>query len=731
MLGWLFAFAVALAALLPGAAWAQDQITITAPELSVPESTSTQTGSFDVSIAASGSSLPEVSDFNVNLQLSGGGVQFTGGTATTDIPYIFAGQTSGPTVPPPTGGGTMIDATDYASSPPTLVNGDGLVSVDYSVPANTSGTFAITFITSNSSGSATALDNQYAQAIPFTVQNGTLTVVPSTVYWYGNTDSNWNTLSGSNYITNWSTSSTGFTDAHALPGATTDVYFNGHGSNLNTTLGANLSIKGLTFTSAATSPVSISGDTLSIGADGLNLNTGAAAITINSGVMLSASQTWAIASSNPLTLGGTLSLAGQTLTKTGSGTVRITAAPSLASGSVLAVTAGTVQLDVSSGTASVGSNATATVAAAATLQLAGSVSALSDGSAIDPADGNLVNITNDGSTASGGGLLVTGTNQSVGVVSGASTTTGGATTYTGDTVVGNGSTGASLTVSQVLQNSLSINAGSTVTIRPSGSAANQGAAIASSSTAVAATSDAAIVAAVSPTVAATVLSNAASPASGSTNAGNASAVSPAPASAASAAISTMPSIAAAPATPAGDPFLSIQNVISSGGNPPNVPARVANLVATAALPSDAVSPDSGPPVAMLATSTPVDALEARPSSSLATISAGDLVLPSSLVALGNSLTATAGGNAWSSVAWMEAGGAGSQFQNEANLTFSATPLGGIATFALGLPAIGGGNPVPEPSTLVLLLPWVAALVALAARRRRKASAPAIAGAPGS
>jgi hypothetical protein len=66
-----------------------------------------------------------------------------------------------------------------------------------------------------------------------------------------------------------------------------------------------------------------------------------------------------------------------------------------------------------------------------------------------------------------GGLQVTGTNQGVGIVSGTGTTNGdGATIYNGDTVVG---PGASLTATQILQNSLTIGAGGTVTIAPSGS----------------------------------------------------------------------------------------------------------------------------------------------------------------------------------------------------------------------------------------------------------------------
>ena len=50
----------------------------------------------------------------------------------------------------------------------------------------------------------------------------------------------------------------------------------------------------------------------------------------------------------------------------------------------------------------------------------------------------------------------------------ASSNTDGATVYTGSTVVGNGGSAAQLTATQILQNTLTIDAGSTVTIAPSG-----------------------------------------------------------------------------------------------------------------------------------------------------------------------------------------------------------------------------------------------------------------------
>jgi len=146
------------------------------------------------------------------------------------------------------------------------------------------------------------------------------------------------------------------------------------------------------------------------------------------------------------------------------GLIAIGGAPTLAAGSQLNLHAGTLSFNITNGsTASIGSGVSVAVAAGATLQLAGSVSSLSDGSAISPVSGNLATVANSGT------LQVTGSKQSVGVVTGSVTSAmGNPTTYDGDTVVGDGTSAASLTATQILQNTLTINAGSTVTISPSG-----------------------------------------------------------------------------------------------------------------------------------------------------------------------------------------------------------------------------------------------------------------------
>jgi autotransporter-associated beta strand protein len=306
------------------------------------------------------------------------------------------------------------------------------------------------------------------------VTGGTLCVNGSlgagtTVSLQGAVLTGYGTVGGSVNVTS-SGGTIAMSSAGAITGQVTDssgvltVGQTGGSNYLSTTGGVNISGTG-TLVANSTAAI-ISGSlryTSSANSSFTGVISGASTLTLNS------------TSGTTLTLSGADTFSGGaniqsgTLVKQGTSTLAITGAPTLGSAGVLTVSAGTLEFNVTSGTASIQSGFTATVAAAATLQLAGTVSALSDGSALNPSDGQLVNVTNNGATASGGGFLVTGTNQSVGVVAGDATTSGGATTYGGDTVVGDGTNAADLTVTQILQNTLTINAGSTVTIRPSGS----------------------------------------------------------------------------------------------------------------------------------------------------------------------------------------------------------------------------------------------------------------------
>ena len=210
------------------------------------------------------------------------------------------------------------------------------------------------------------------------------------------------------------------------------------------------------------SAVNIGGFETISGLSGTVQQAGTATITIGPSALLTVNQNSATSFTGTVVNSGTF-------IKSGTGTLELDGAPTLGNNSSIQVNgSGTLRFNITTGAATVGSGVTATVSSSATLELAGTVSAFSSGS-------NSVNIINNGSTTSGGGLLVTGSNQSVGAITGLATSnTGnvtinsGATVYSGDTVVGDGVNAASLTAAQILQNTLTINAGSTVTIAPSG-----------------------------------------------------------------------------------------------------------------------------------------------------------------------------------------------------------------------------------------------------------------------
>ena len=255
-------------------------------------------------------------------------------------------------------------------------------------------------------------------------------------------------------------------DAHAL----------GNSSGVSVIAGAALQLQqstdgpltfGLTATGAGSIPLNLYGTGISGGAGALvsagGNNTYGGAINIGSGggQIISSST----ASGDQLTVSGGVAIsAGSTLTVAGPGATSISGAGlTLGNSSAIQIASGTLTISVAGGTGAVslGSGTVVTVAPTATLQLAGTISALSD-----PASGNRAAIVNGGSAASGGGLIVAAGNQTVGPITGAASTAG-PTTYTGDTTV---AAGASLTADQILQNSLTIGDGATVTIAPSSGA---------------------------------------------------------------------------------------------------------------------------------------------------------------------------------------------------------------------------------------------------------------------
>jgi hypothetical protein len=298
-----------------------------------------------------------------------------------------------------------------------------------------------------------------------TINNGSITIIPTAAYWQGGVDGNWSTNNSG--ATNWRTDAGGATDTHTPPGIASDVLFStaSGGSNLTTTLDADFSIKGLTFTPNSTSPVSIGGGhTLTLGADGMSLQSGAAAATVGSAVALGTSQTWSVNGANSLAVNGAVSIGGaMTLTKSGTGALWVNSLPTIGNGGAIVVDAGTLRLGATSGAPTIGTGVTATVNAGATLELAGTTSALTNGAA-------RVNLMNNSQDAAGG-VFVSGSNQQIGNLDG-----------TGNTVVGDG---ASFTANHVVQNALIVGgttaAHSLMTIAASDSSGNSLAAASSSS----------------------------------------------------------------------------------------------------------------------------------------------------------------------------------------------------------------------------------------------------------
>ncbi len=149
-------------------------------------------------------------------------------------------------------------------------------------------------------------------------------------YWTGSQGSVWNTVNGAS--TNFDLDAGLTTDrGRGLNDSVAnqylvypDVYFSSNTAALNTTLGADTTIRSLNFTSGATGSVTIgAGNTLTIGtvdtsadttkpftlqnSGGITLQAGTGAHTIASDIALGADQTWGNVSSNNLTVTGAVS----------------------------------------------------------------------------------------------------------------------------------------------------------------------------------------------------------------------------------------------------------------------------------------------------------------------------------------------------------------------------------------------------------------------------------------
>ena len=125
----------------------------------------------------------------------------------------------------------------------------------------------------------------------------------------------------------------------ALPGVNSNVFFTASlASNYaNTTLDGNVSINSLTFSNSgamgiacgtpATSTLTIAGTG---GAIAITVNPGAGAATVSAPVAIGASQTWTNNSASLLTVSGSVTNGGNTLTLAGSGNTTISASSAAA-----------------------------------------------------------------------------------------------------------------------------------------------------------------------------------------------------------------------------------------------------------------------------------------------------------------------------------------------------------------------------------------------------------------
>ena len=189
--------------------------------------------------------------------------------------------------------------------------------------------------------------NNYALVHTATAENLVVTTVPvpAVAFWNGAQGTQWNSFAPATNVSNWATTAAGTANANQIPGAISDVFFSvaSGATNLANTLGANFSVKSLTFTAGSASATLGGANTLTIGTGGIT-NASAAAQTLGTNIALGAAQTWTN-NGGLLTLGGaSISGAGLNLTTAGTGNFAISAALQTGAGSFIHTGSGTVTL---------------------------------------------------------------------------------------------------------------------------------------------------------------------------------------------------------------------------------------------------------------------------------------------------------------------------------------------------------------------------------------------------
>jgi len=229
-----------------------------------------------------------------------------------------------------------------------------------------------------------------------------------------------------------------------VPGSGDIALWNSTVTSANTTsLGGNLSWLGIQITNPGGTVTINSGNTLTLGASGIDMSAATADFNLNCAVVLGTSQTWNITSGRTLTSTGIISGSGN-LTKSGAGTLTLSGANTYTGSTT--INGGT--LSVANGTALGSGTSVLTINPTGIFQATGTFSS-----------SRIVVLGGTGGASSGGTFDVTGSNNETrtGVISGTGSLTKSGTgiltlsavnTYTGDTYINGGT--LSITNAQAL-----------------------------------------------------------------------------------------------------------------------------------------------------------------------------------------------------------------------------------------------------------------------------------------
>lgn len=153
-------------------------LVVIAPTISVPYSDLEQSGHFEVHISSDLNPQPQVSDFSLTLALpQQSSVSLTSTDRPVLHPYIFGESQTPATAIPST---FMVQATDFVLSNTVLplADGAGLLKINYTIAAKARGAFPITIEIDPKSSLPTTFSDLLGNPLGFTIQNGSISVVP-------------------------------------------------------------------------------------------------------------------------------------------------------------------------------------------------------------------------------------------------------------------------------------------------------------------------------------------------------------------------------------------------------------------------------------------------------------------------------------------------------------------------------------------------------------------------